>query len=62
MVGSNAGSPRHPAWYLNLLAEPGVAVQVGGDRFDARARTATAGEKERLWTRMTAIFPPYHSY
>ncbi|WP_238363135.1 nitroreductase/quinone reductase family protein [Actinopolymorpha pittospori] len=62
LVGSNAGSPRDPAWYLNLHFHPGVAVQVGGDRSDARARTATAEEKKQLWPRMAAIFPLYDSY
>ena len=47
---------------MNLVADPGVAVQVGGDRFVARARTATAAEMERLWPTMTAILPLYDSY
>ena len=38
IVGSKGGSPAHPAWYLNLVANPEVSVQVGSDRFDARAR------------------------
>jgi deazaflavin-dependent oxidoreductase (nitroreductase family) len=62
LVGSNAGSPRHPAWYLNLLEHPLVAVQVGADRFTARARAATAEEKPPLWRRMASIFPLYDSY
>ncbi|MFQ6395658.1 nitroreductase family deazaflavin-dependent oxidoreductase [Nocardia sp. KC 131] len=62
VVGSNAGSPRHPGWYLNLLASPDVAVQVGSDKFTARARTATAEEKRLLWKRMTSIFPLYDTY
>ncbi len=39
VVASQGGAPQHPAWYLNLLAEPQVEVQVGADRFTARART-----------------------
>ncbi|MEZ0071525.1 nitroreductase/quinone reductase family protein [Planotetraspora sp. GP83] len=62
LVGSNGGSPHHPAWYLNLVANPAVTVQVGSDRFTARARLATAEEKPRLWERMTAIFPLYDTY
>ncbi|PZG19435.1 nitroreductase family deazaflavin-dependent oxidoreductase [Micromonospora craterilacus] len=62
VVGSQGGDPRHPAWYLNLLAEPEVQVQVGDERFTARARTATAEEKSRLWATMTGIWPAYDDY
>lgn len=62
VVGSVGGSSKHPAWYLNLVANPEVRVQVGADRFDARARPATAEEKPRLWELMTAIWPAYDGY
>jgi deazaflavin-dependent oxidoreductase (nitroreductase family) len=59
IVASNGGSANHPAWYLNLSDDPGVEVQVGPDKFAARARTATAEEKPELWRKMTEIFPTY---
>jgi deazaflavin-dependent oxidoreductase (nitroreductase family) len=62
VVASVGGSARHPAWYLNLLEHPEVEVQVGAERFRARARTAGAQEKPRLWTLMTAIWPAYEGY
>ncbi|MEV7908308.1 nitroreductase family deazaflavin-dependent oxidoreductase [Streptomyces anulatus] len=62
LVASNGGAPRHPAWYLNLAEDPDVVVQVGPDKFTARARTATAEEKSPLWGVMTSIFPLYDSY
>ncbi|MDT0343141.1 nitroreductase/quinone reductase family protein [Streptomyces litchfieldiae] len=62
LVGSNAGAPSHPAWYLNLLAHAEAEVQVGAEKFTARARTATAEEKAALWGRMTEIFPLYDTY
>ncbi|MFF5171492.1 nitroreductase family deazaflavin-dependent oxidoreductase [Micromonospora sp. NPDC000089] len=62
VVASQGGDPRHPAWYLNLLADPEVEVQVGADRFTARARTATAEEKPRMWRTMTATWPAYDEY
>ena len=49
VVASLGGAPRHPGWYLNLGANPDVTVQVKGDRFAARARTATPEERPRLW-------------
>ena len=62
VVGSKGGSPAPPAWYLNLVADPAVHVQVKGDRFAAHARTATAEEKPELWKIMTAVWPDYDSY
>ncbi|GHE39867.1 nitroreductase [Streptosporangium violaceochromogenes] len=62
LVASNGGAPRHPAWYLNLVEHPEVRLQVGADRFTARARTATAEEKPPLWRLMTSIFPLYDTY
>ena len=62
LVASNGGARSHPFWYLNLTAQPEVQVQVGADRFAARARTAGAEEKPRLWRLMTSIWPDYDRY
>lgn len=62
VVASKGGWPHHPAWYLNLEAEPEVSVQVKGDRFKARAHTATRKEKPELWKLMTATWPAYDEY
>ena len=62
IVASQGGKPTHPDWYLNLTAEPDVLVQIKGDRFAARARTAGDEERERLWGQMAQIWPPYDDY
>jgi deazaflavin-dependent oxidoreductase (nitroreductase family) len=62
VVASKGGDPAHPDWYLNLLAEPRVRVQVRGDVFEARARTAGPTEKQALWRMMAQIWPPYDEY
>ena len=59
VVGSWGGAPKHPQWYLNLVANPEIEVQVAADRFKARATTATGEEKTRLWQIMAAIYPNY---
>ena len=61
-VASKGGSARHPGWYRNLLADPEVEVQIGGERRTMRARTASDEEKRRLWPRLTAMYPPYDGY
>ncbi len=62
VVASKGGAPEHPAWYLNLAADPDVEVQVRGDRFRATARDAEGSERERLWTTMVGEWPDYDGY
>ena len=62
VVASVGGAPKHPEWYLNLVAEPLVTIQVGADVFDARARIANGEERSRLWAEMAGIFPNYDAY
>jgi len=62
IVASNGGADEPPTWYLNLDEQPEVEVQVWGDRFKARARTATPEEKPELWKTMTAQWPAYDEY
>ncbi|MFC5908235.1 nitroreductase family deazaflavin-dependent oxidoreductase [Streptacidiphilus monticola] len=62
VVASKGGADAPPQWYLNLQAHPEVQVQVLGERFTARARTAEPAEKAELWPIMTATWPAYDSY
>ena len=62
VVASKGGAPAHPAWYLNLEANPLVQVQVKADRFPARAHTANAKERTALWPMMVGIYGPYEHY
>jgi deazaflavin-dependent oxidoreductase (nitroreductase family) len=62
VVASKGGAPEPPAWYLNLSEQPEVGVQVLGDRFAARARTATAEEKPEMWKTMVGQWPAYDEY
>jgi deazaflavin-dependent oxidoreductase (nitroreductase family) len=62
VVASNGGAPTHPAWYLNLEADPDVEVQVGHEHRALRARTADAVERARLWPRAVALYGPYEEY
>ena len=62
VVASKGGAPQHPAWYLNLEANPEVEFQVKGDKMRAHARTATPEDKQKLWPTMTREWPAYDSY
>ncbi|MFG2091048.1 MULTISPECIES: nitroreductase family deazaflavin-dependent oxidoreductase [unclassified Spirillospora] len=62
VVASLGGADHNPLWYENLKADPEVKVQVKGDKFTARARTATPEEKPALWRKMAAVWPAYDDY
>ncbi len=62
VVASKGGAPAHPAWYMNLQANPEVKVQIKGDKFNAHARTANATERAALWPKMVEIYGPYAQY
>jgi deazaflavin-dependent oxidoreductase (nitroreductase family) len=62
VIGSHAGEPTHPAWFLNLQANPDVTVQVGKRTFPARAREAEGEERERLWRRIVETDHAYQEY
>jgi deazaflavin-dependent oxidoreductase (nitroreductase family) len=62
VVASKGGAPEHPAWYMNLEANPNVKVQVKADKFNAHARTANAKERAAIWPKMVEIYGPYADY
>lgn len=62
VVASKGGDPEPPDWYLNLQADPDVTVQIKGDKFAAKARTATASEKPAMWQHMVEAWPAYSDY
>ncbi len=62
IIGSKGGAAEHPAWLLNLEADPNVEVQVVADKFSAVARIAKGDERTRLWKMMVEVYPPYPDY
>jgi deazaflavin-dependent oxidoreductase (nitroreductase family) len=62
LVASQGGLPRHPAWYVNLVARPLVDVQLKRRRIRMHARTASAAERPELWRLMVAEFAGYDEY
>ena len=62
VIGSNSGGDRHPAWYLNIEANPAVGVQVGPRSSTAKARTVAGEERAALWDRVVEYAPWYEEY
>jgi deazaflavin-dependent oxidoreductase (nitroreductase family) len=57
VIASNVGASTHPDWYLNLVADPRVVVEVGAEQFDATAVPLTGNERERMWTMLKENYP-----
>jgi F420H(2)-dependent quinone reductase len=62
IVASKGGSPRQPAWFHNLRANPDTSVQVGSRRIRVTARVATPKERSRLWPKVVALYRGYEQY
>lgn len=54
IAGSNGGSPKHPAWYYNLKAQPVIVVELGAETFTALAEEVTGAAHAALWPQLVA--------
>ncbi len=57
VIASNAGAPRHPHWYRNLLAHSEVTVEIGAERYPATAVPLEGAEREQTWARIVERYP-----
>ena len=62
VAASRAGMDQHPLWYLNLVANPDVEVQMGGAVRPMRARTADDAQRADYWPKLVAANPDYGDY
>jgi len=61
-VASKGGSPEHPVWYYNFLANPEVDLQDGPEPHTYVARLAEGAERAEWWERCVAQFALYADY
>jgi deazaflavin-dependent oxidoreductase (nitroreductase family) len=57
VIASNAGAPKHPDWYVNLVHTPQVTVEVGRDTFTTHAEVLTGEERQRWWDTISGAYP-----
>lgn len=63
VVASRGGDDRHPAWYLNLVADPDVLVaRDGRPPVPMRARVMTDAERAQHWPTITSTHTNYADY
>ena len=61
-VASKGGAPQHPQWYHNLMAHPDITVEVGTEKFPARAELLSGEERAKAFAKAAQVFPPYSTY
>ncbi|MBL7258257.1 nitroreductase/quinone reductase family protein [Paractinoplanes lichenicola] len=51
LMSMNGWGEGHPAWWLNLRAQPDAIAEVDGVRREVRGRRTDSDERARLWER-----------
>ena len=62
VIASNAGAPRHPDWYHNLVANPHVTVEANGETYPATAVVTQGAERDRLFKAIAAQYPFFNDH
>ena len=62
LIASKGGAPTHPAWHLNLMANPDSTVEIGDRKLRVRAEEVGGEEKARLWQKMVEMYSSYDDY
>jgi deazaflavin-dependent oxidoreductase (nitroreductase family) len=62
VYASDSGAPTHPDWYLNLVADPEVVVEIGSERYEARATPLEGGERDREYAAQIGRVPAFGEY
>jgi deazaflavin-dependent oxidoreductase (nitroreductase family) len=62
VFASKAGAPTNPDWYHNLVANPAVTAEIGGDTVRMHARVADPDERATIWTAQKTEYPGFADY
>jgi deazaflavin-dependent oxidoreductase (nitroreductase family) len=62
IVASKGGAPTNPAWFHNLRMHPEVTLEVGDEKFKARAQVVSDDDYERLYHHHATINPGFQEY
>nr|WP_052478409.1 nitroreductase family deazaflavin-dependent oxidoreductase [Kibdelosporangium sp. MJ126-NF4]CEL18147.1 hypothetical protein [Kibdelosporangium sp. MJ126-NF4]CTQ90623.1 hypothetical protein [Kibdelosporangium sp. MJ126-NF4] len=62
VFATHGGSPQHPVWYHNLMANPRTTVEVGTETVPVVARLAQGAERERIWAKEVALVPKFAEF
>lgn len=62
IFASAAGSPKHPDWYHNLVANPEIEVEIGTEKTTARLEPLPDPDRGDRLSQMAGIMPQFADY
>jgi deazaflavin-dependent oxidoreductase (nitroreductase family) len=63
VIGSNGGADVNPNWWLNMVANPNVTLEVNDQVLKARMQEITnPADRERIWSKVVADARRYGNY
>ena len=62
IIASYGGAPQNPPWFHNLVANPDVTVEVGTEKFRAKATQVHGAERDRLFAATAKEMPLFADY
>ena len=62
IIASKGGFPTHPAWYHNLKAHPTTTIELGKEKFQAKATITKDPERQRLFDAQAKLMPTFNDY
>jgi len=62
VIAANAGHPQHPAWWLNLAADPRATVRIGSERRAVVATEVEGARRAALWHRFAVMYDGLEAY
>ena len=62
VFASKAGADSDPDWFRNLVANPGVQVELGPETFDATAVVVSGAERDRIYQVQSERYPGFAEY
>lgn len=62
IIASAGGNDAHPAWFLNLEANPAVTVRTESGTQPMTARIVSGDERSEIWQHVTSKYKNYEGY
>jgi deazaflavin-dependent oxidoreductase (nitroreductase family) len=62
VFATKGGADSHPDWYHNLVAHPGVTVEVGVDTYSATAVPVGGEDRDRIYAEQARRYPGFAEY
>jgi deazaflavin-dependent oxidoreductase (nitroreductase family) len=62
IIASKGGAPSNPDWYYNVKANPEVEVEVGDEKFGAKAEITDEETRKKLYAQHSKEYPQFLDY